>query len=222
MAFYQHWRNVPKRVWSWPSFSPAEIACRGTGKILINEDALNRLQDLRTILGKPMIVHSAYRSPEHNRAVGGAKASKHMEGTAFDISMANHDPASFIAAARKAGFQGIGTYPRSNFIHIDTGPGRAWGDPFPARASSFALDQAPARERLADSRTLKGGGAASIGTVGAAGIEVAQQTLAEAQGAIQPLIGHLDTLRWLFIALALGGIAITIYARIDDWKRGRR
>lgn len=73
MAFYQHWRKVPKQAWLWPSFSPAEIACRGTGKILINEDALNKLQDLRTTLGKPMIVHSAYRSPEHNTAVGGAK-----------------------------------------------------------------------------------------------------------------------------------------------------
>jgi hypothetical protein len=32
----------------------------------------------------------------------------------------------------------------------------------------------------------------------------------------------LDTLRWVFIAVALGGIAVTIYARLDDWKRGRR
>ena len=33
-----------------------------------------------------MIVLSAYRSPEHNRAVGGAEASKHMEGIAFDVA----------------------------------------------------------------------------------------------------------------------------------------
>ena len=26
----------------------------------------------------------------------------------------------------------------------------------------------------------------------------------------------------MFIAVALGGIAVTIYARLDDWKRGRR
>nr|WP_238986647.1 DUF882 domain-containing protein [Paracoccus sp. MKU1] len=29
-----------------------------------------------------------------------------------------------MAAARKAGFRGIGTYPRSNFVHIDIGPTR--------------------------------------------------------------------------------------------------
>ena len=222
MTFYQHWRNLPATAWHWPNFSPAEIACRGTGKLLVNEDALNRLQELRVTLGKPLIVNSAYRSPEHNRKVGGAKASKHLEGTAFDISMANHDPTAFIAAARKAGFKGIGTYPRSNFIHIDTGPARSWGEPFPARASSFAPDQPPAREHLAASRTLKGSGAAGIGTIGAAGVEVVQQALAEAQDAILPLLPYLDGLRWIFVALALTGIAVTIHARLDDWKRGRR
>ncbi len=222
MTFYQHWRNVPANAWRWANFSPAEIACRGTGKLRVNADALDRLQALRAALGKPMIVTSGYRSPEHNRRVGGAAASKHLEGTAFDISMSNHDPAAFIAAARRAGFRGIGTYPRSNFIHVDTGPARVWGDPFPARASAFATDQALAREHLADSRTIKGGGVAGVGTVGAAGVELAQQALAEAQGAIQPIMPHLDGLRRLFIAVALGGIAVTIYARLDDWKRGRR
>lgn len=222
MTYYQHWRNVPAKEWYWPNFSPAEIACRGTGKLRMNAEALVRLQELRVTLGKPMIINSAYRRPEHNRAVGGAKASKHMEGIAFEVSMANHDPTEFIAAARKAGFRGIGTYPRSNFVHIDIGPARTWGDPFPARASRFAADAAPAREHLADSRTIKASGAAGVGTVGAAGVEVVRDALSEAQGTVQPLIGHLDTLRWLFIALALGGIAVTIYARLDDWKRGRR
>ena len=221
-TFHRHWRDVPKNAWRWPNFSPAEIACRGTGKLLINDQALDCLQELRVALGKPMIINSAYRSPEHNRAVGGAKASKHMDGTAFDVSMANHDPENFIAAARRAGFRGIGTYPRSNFVHIDLGPARTWGDLFPVRPTAFAPDKPPAREKLAESRTLKGSGAAGVGTVGAAGVEVVRDALTEAQGAVQPLIAHLDTLRWLFIAMALAGIAVTIYARLDDWKRGRR
>ena len=220
--FYRHWRDVPRDSWRWPNFSPAEIACRGTGSILIHDAALDRLQALRSRLGKPLIVNSAYRSPEHNARVRGAKRSKHLAGTAFDISMANHDPAVFEKAARAEGFLGFGTYPRSGFMHIDLGPARRWGDPFPARAIPFAKDQPPAREHLADSRTLKGSGAAGVGTVGAAGVEVVRDALTEAQGAVQPLIAHLDTLRWLFIAMALAGIAVTIYARLDDWKRGRR
>lgn len=80
----------------------------------------------------------------------------------------------------------------------------------------------PAREVLADSRTLKGGGAAGNATVGAAGVEAAQDVLAETQFAILPLVPYLDTLRWVFFAVALIGIAIAIHARIDDWKRGQR
>ncbi len=219
---YGHFRDVPESAWRWPSFSPAEIACRGTGAIKINTEAMDRLQSLRNRLGKPLIVRSAYRSPEHNRAVGGAPASKHMQGTAFDIAMSNHDPLAFEAAARAAGFLGFGFYPRSGFMHIDLGPARQWGERFPARATAFVAEVAPAREVLAGSRTMKGGGAAGVATLGAAGVEVAQEVLAETQSAILPLVPYLDTLRWVFIAVALGGIAVTIYARLDDWRRGQR
>ncbi len=69
---------------------------------------------------------------------------------------------------------------------------------------------------------MKGTGAAGVATVGAAGVDVAQEVLAEAQGAVLPLVPYLDTLRWLFNALALGGIAVAVWARLDDWKKGLR
>ena len=221
-TFYDHWRDVPEDTWRWPSFSPAEIACRSTGKLLINEPALDKLQSLRNRLGKPLIVRSAYRSPRHNRAVGGAKASKHTDGIAFDIAMSNHNPAAFTEAARAVGFLGFGTYPRSGFMHIDLGPARQWGEAFAMRASAFAVEVPPAREVLAESRTLRGTGTAGVATIGAAGVEVAQDVLAETQSAIMPLMPYLDTLRWVFIALALGGIAVTVWAQVDDWRKGTR
>ena len=138
-----------------------------------------------------------------------------MEGTAFDIAMSNHAPAAFEVAARKAGFLGFGFYPRSGFMHIDLGPKRDWGERFAPR-QGFAVETAPAHERLAESRTIKGGGVAGVATVGAAGVEVTQEVLAEAQDAVLPLVPYLDTLRWVFIAAALAGIAVAIYARIDD------
>ena len=219
---YAHFRDVPESAWRWPSFSPAEIACRGTGAIKINTEAMDKLQTLRNRLGKPLILRSAYRSPEHNRAVDGAPRSKHMDGTAFDIAMANHDPAAFEAAARAVGFLGFGTYPRSGFIHIDLGPARQWGEAFAMRASAFAVEVPPAREVLSESRTLRGTGTAGVATLGAAGVEVAQDVLAETQSAILPLMPYLDTLRWVFIALALGGIAVAVCARVDDWRKGTR
>jgi zinc D-Ala-D-Ala carboxypeptidase len=69
---------------------------------------------------------------------------------------------------------------------------------------------------------MAGSGTAGLATIGAASIDVARETLGDTQSAIEPLIPYLDTLRWAFIALALAGIALTIYARLDDWKRGRR
>ena len=219
---YRHFRDVPARDWRWKNFSPAEIACRGTGQLKLVPEAMDKLQALRDRLGKPLILRSAYRSPEHNRAVGGAPASKHMAGTAFDIDMANHDPVAFEAAAREVGFLGFGFYPRSGFIHIDLGPARSWGERFPARAVPFAPERPPAREVLAQSRTLRGGGAAGAATIGAAGVEVAHEVLAETHSAVLPLVPYLDTLRWVLIAVALAGIAVAVYARLDDWKRGQR
>ena len=75
---------------------------------------------------------------------------------------------------------------------------------------------------LAQSRALRGTGTAGLATVGAAGVEIAQEILAEAQGAVLPLIPYLDTLGWLFIGLALAGLAVTVWARVDDWQKGRR
>ena len=38
---YAHFRDVPKSSWRWQNFSPAEIACRGTGAIKINTEAMD-------------------------------------------------------------------------------------------------------------------------------------------------------------------------------------
>ena len=70
---------------------------------------------------------------------------------------------------------------------IDLGPARSWGERFPKRASAFAAETPPAPEALEESRTLKGGGAAGVATIGTAGVEMAQEALAETQSAILPL-----------------------------------
>lgn len=43
------------------------------------------LNYLRNILGRPIVVNSAFRSPEVNKAVGGATKSLHLQGRAADI-----------------------------------------------------------------------------------------------------------------------------------------
>lgn len=146
VILYRSWRDFPLDQWRWPSFSPAELACRGTGMLMIDEPSLDKLQALRDYLSKPMIVQSAFRSPEHNRAVGGAKASQHLKAKAYDVSMANHDPAAFEEAARAVGFRGFGYYPKQNFMHIDTGLERSWGTPFPPRPRTRRVETAAPHE----------------------------------------------------------------------------
>lgn len=141
----EDYRQVKASDWPWRNFSPKEMACRGSGKLNLSRAAMDRLQALRDALAKPLIVTSAYRSPGHNAAIGGAAKSRHVAGDAFDISMLNHDPEAFEAAARTAGFTGFGFYGpmKGNFIHIDLGRARFWGERW--REPEFSPE--PARSR---------------------------------------------------------------------------
>lgn len=126
LKIYDNWRDAPWDADRWPNFSPWELRSRGDGKLVIDEDALDALQSLRTELGKPVQINSAYRSLEHNANVGGAKYSMHMLGIAFDVSLIGQDRAQLTALAEKHGFNGIGQY--RNFIHMDTRPWKARWD----------------------------------------------------------------------------------------------
>lgn len=187
-VIYRHWKDVPDSEWHWPDFSPQEMACRGTGKLWVDTQSMNALQALRTKIGRPFIINSAYRSPEHNRAVGGAKASQHLKAKAFDVSMANHNPTSFAKAARAAGFRGFGEYVSQNFMHIDTRDTPAkWhgsdGKYFPTASATPDFQPEPKPKTLAESlmkpETLSAvGGVLSGGAAIAQGAGPVQQALA--------------------------------------------
>lgn len=205
---YASWKTVPAEVWRWPSFSAREIACKGTGSVLINESAMDKLQALRDRLGKPLILTSAYRSPEHNRAVGGAKASKHMQGIAFDVRMDNHDPHVFEAAARAVGFQGFGYYPKSGFMHIDTGPARSWGTPWPQTATSWPTEPPRHAESVKEDREAQAAAGAGVAGV----VAVAAEHLPAASGLLGSLAPAAQLVAVVVAALFIGYLL---------WKRTR-
>ena len=76
---------------------------------------------------------SAYRSPATNaklRKTGGggvARHSLHMEARAIDLRLVGFDTARLREAAVALGFGGVGYYPESDFVHVDTGNVRTWG-----------------------------------------------------------------------------------------------
>ncbi|MEM6492135.1 MAG: D-Ala-D-Ala carboxypeptidase family metallohydrolase, partial [Pseudomonadota bacterium] len=87
-------------------------------------DLLDALQTTRSAIGRPMAVNSGYRSPAHNRRIGGAKRSYHVRGMAADIAIDGPEPDDLVAAARAFGIGGVGLY--RSFRHLDIGPRRTW------------------------------------------------------------------------------------------------
>ncbi len=81
--------------------------------------------------GGTIEVLSAFRSPTTNAWLasvsrGVASDSQHMNGNAMDIRMPGVPVFKIRQAARSLGMGGVGFYPRSGFVHIDTGPVRYW------------------------------------------------------------------------------------------------
>ena len=94
---------------------------------------LDLLYDLGHKIGArhPFHVISAYRSPKTNaklrqRSKRVAKRSQHMYGKAVDIYVPGYKLADLRRAALSLRRGGVGYYPRSNFIHVDTARVRFW------------------------------------------------------------------------------------------------
>ncbi len=73
---------------------------------------------------------SAYRTPETNAKLarssfGAAENSQHLYGRALDVHFGDK-LADAMKAARAMQRGGVGWYPDSSFMHIDTGPVRSW------------------------------------------------------------------------------------------------
>ena len=76
-------------------------------------------------------VLSAFRSPTTNAWLasmsrGVARDSQHMNGNAMDIRFLGVTVFMIRQAARSLQMGGVGFYPRSGFVHLDTGPVRYW------------------------------------------------------------------------------------------------
>lgn len=76
-------------------------------------------------------VISGYRSARTNeflrkKSRGVAKKSYHMQGRAIDIRLAGFNTKALRDLAVKFNKGGVGFYPGSDFVHIDTGRKRIW------------------------------------------------------------------------------------------------
>ena len=91
----------------------------GSDPIFIAPELVEVLQKIRTHFNKSVTINSAFRTAARNAAVGGAKYSQHLYGTAADIVVSGVAPKQVAEYAEKLmpNTGGIGIY--SNFTHID-------------------------------------------------------------------------------------------------------
>lgn len=120
----------PKSQQIIPYFTRSELACQGTGELKLSTVLKITLPYLRYKWGKPLIVTSGCRSPEHNRKIGGHPNSLHLTENpkyktngcaAVDISTrrwSEEEKEEFIKLITSLGWNyGVA----STFIHVDRG-----------------------------------------------------------------------------------------------------
>ena len=128
--------------WAEGDYIPSELAAinkvlrdHRTGKVTkIDKRLLEQLFVLQQRVEYAGSYHiiSGYRSPQTNAGLrhedntGVAKRSLHMQGRAVDIRLPGVELKHLRQAALKLHSGGVGYYPKSNFIHLDTGRTRFW------------------------------------------------------------------------------------------------
>lgn len=93
-----------------------------TGKcnfVIVSKCLLKILDGLRDKIGEPIYINSGYRTPEHNKAVGGTTLSYHQFGMAADIRADKHTPKQLydILDEMLEGWGGIEEH--ETFVHVD-------------------------------------------------------------------------------------------------------
>ena len=100
-------------------------------KTQIDVGVIDFLADVIDAVGETKAtILSAYRTAETNAILarttfGVAENSQHIYGRALDLHLGSKLPEA-MTAARAMRRGGVGWYPHSGFIHIDTGPVRNW------------------------------------------------------------------------------------------------
>lgn len=104
------------------NFSNEELMCKcGCGKNDVNLEALQKLQELREKIGKPLTLTSAYRCSQHPVERIKVTPGRHHEGVAFDIKVKGGiERREIVQVAMEMGWNGIGVH--DEFVHIDDRP----------------------------------------------------------------------------------------------------
>ncbi|MBO4356273.1 MAG: peptidoglycan-binding protein [Clostridia bacterium] len=110
------------------NFKVSEFACKdGSDVVLVDSDLVELLQKIRDHFGRPLIISSGYRTPSHDKAVGGTGKGYHTKGMAADVYIKGVNPCriAYYADGIAKGMGGIelAPYDGGDYVHIDTRKG---------------------------------------------------------------------------------------------------
>lgn len=111
------------------NFCVREFACKdGTDKILISDALVELLQAIRDRFGAPVIISSGYRTPAHDKRIGGSGSGYHTKGMAADIYISSVPPIKIAAFAQsllgRSGGVECGAYSFGGYVHVDVRDGK--------------------------------------------------------------------------------------------------
>lgn len=112
--------------WSqYKNFTEEEFKCKETGECEMLPEFMSRLQHLRTLYSRPMVVTSGYRSEMHSLEIDKNKAGEHSFGCAADIQCSGANARELLEYALYVGFTRIGIHQKGphagRYIHLGMG-----------------------------------------------------------------------------------------------------
>lgn len=105
-------------------FKPNEFTCSHSGLTEMDQDFINKLNELRQLYG-PMHISSGYRHHTHpiEAMKKDPKAGAHVSGKAADIIVSRGDAYKLLSLAFDVGMTGLGIAQKGSgarFLHLDT------------------------------------------------------------------------------------------------------
>jgi uncharacterized protein YcbK (DUF882 family) len=103
-----------------------EMASRdGSDRVLVHPALIALLERVREHFDAPVSINSGYRTPRHNRRIGGVADSRHVWGMASDIVVRGVSPKKVADYVETLNPGGLGRY--DHFTHVDVeGEDRRW------------------------------------------------------------------------------------------------
>ena len=107
--------------WVSKHFRVKEFACKdGCKFVLISRILVEILEGLREKIGEPIYINSGFRTPTHNKKVGGTILSYHQYGMAADIRAKTKTPKELYSILDNMLQGWCGLELHDTFVHVDT------------------------------------------------------------------------------------------------------